>query len=100
MKYLGLWFTGLRTFFFFEKFVKPSSPTLPTYLVCAPLLWLVVEEHLLRTQEKLERDCLEHHWELSLRLCYWLSTQVSLSLLTGEAGIMNVQGCGMRWYLS
>ena len=34
MKYIGLWSSGLR--FFFEKFVKPSTPT-PTYLVHAPL---------------------------------------------------------------
>ena len=35
MKYLALWSPGLQLFFF-EKFVKPSSPH-PTYLMYAPL---------------------------------------------------------------
>ena len=61
---------------------------------------LLLEEHLPRNQEKLERDCLEHHRERSLKFCDWPSTQVSLFLLTGEAGIVNVQGCGMHCYLS
>ena len=28
------------------------------------------------------------------------STQVGLFLMTGEAGIVNVQSCGMHWYLN
>ena len=38
MKLLGLWSPELRFFLFFEKFVKPSAPTLPppTYLMYAP----------------------------------------------------------------
>ena len=51
-------------------------------------------------QEKLQCDCLVHYCERSLKICDWSSTQVSLFLLTGEAGIVNVKGCGMRWYLS
>ena len=35
MKYLGLWSPNLQTFY--EKFVKPSGPPLPTYLIYAPL---------------------------------------------------------------
>ena len=61
---------------------------------------LVLKEHLRRTQEKLERDCLEHHCERSLKFCKWSSTQVNLFLLTGESGIVNVESCGMHWYLS
>ena len=61
---------------------------------------LLLKEHLPRTQEKLGRDCLRHHCERSLKLCDWSSTQVSLFLLTGEAGIVNVRDCGMHWYLS
>ena len=61
---------------------------------------LLLKEHLPRTQEKLGRDCLQHHCERSLKLCDWSSTQVSLFLLTGEAGIVNVWDCGMHWYLS
>ena len=57
---------------------------------------LLLKEQLPRTQEKLERDCLEHHCERSLNLCDWSSTQVSLLLLTAEAGIVIVQGCGMH----
>ena len=69
-----------------------------TGMLCLQILLL--KEYLPRTQDKLERACLEHHCERSLKLCDWSSTQVSLFLLTGEAGIVNVQGCGMRWYLS
>ena len=29
---------------------------------------LLMKEHLPRTQEKILRDCLEHHWERLLRL--------------------------------
>ena len=57
---------------------------------------LLLKQHLQRTQEKLERNCLEHHCERSLNLCDWSSTQVSLLLLTAEAGIVIVQGCGMH----
>ena len=53
-----------------------------------------------RTQEKLQLDCLEHHCERSLRLCDWSSTQASLFLLTGQTGRVNLQGCGVHWYLS
>ena len=58
-----------------------------------------LKEHLPRTQEKLEGACLDHHCERSLNLCDSSSTQLSLFLLTGEAGIVNIQGCGMYWYL-
>ena len=61
---------------------------------------LSLKEHLPKTQEKLARDCLEHHCEKSLKLCDWSSTQASLFLLKGEAGIMNIQGCDMQWFLS
>ena len=61
---------------------------------------LLLKEHLPRTQEKLERYCLEHHCERSLKLRDWSSTQESLFLLTREAGVVNFQGCGMHWYLS
>ena len=68
-----------------------------TGMLCDDLL---LKEHFPRTREKLERDCLEHHSERSLKLCDWSSTQIGLFLLTGEAGIVNVQGCVMHWYLS
>ena len=55
---------------------------------------LLLKEHLPITQEKLEREWLEHHCERSLELCDWQGTQVSLFLLTGEAGIVNVQCWG------
>ena len=61
---------------------------------------LLLKEHLRRTREKLERDRSEHHCERSLKLCDWSSIQVSLFLLTVEAGIVNVQDCDMHWYLS
>ena len=61
---------------------------------------LPLKEHLPKTQERLEQVCLEHHCERQLKLCDWSSTQASLFLLTGEAGIENVQGCGMHWYLN
>ena len=41
---------------------------------------LLFKEHLTRTQEKLERACLEHHCEESLKLFDWSSTQVSFFL--------------------
>ena len=69
-----------------------------TGMLCLQILLL--KEYLLRTQDKLERACLEHHCERSLKLCDWSSTQVSLFLLTGEAGIVNIQCCGMHRYLS
>ena len=58
----------------------------------------MLKEQLPRTQEKLERACLEHHCERPLKLCDWSSIQVSLFLLTGEAGIVNDQCCGMHCY--
>ena len=61
---------------------------------------LLLKEYLPRTQEKLERDCLEDQCKRSLKFCDWSSTQVSLFLLTGETEIVNFQGCGMHWYLS
>ena len=53
-----------------------------------------------KLKKSFKRDCLEHHCERSLKLCDWSSTQVSLSPLTGKAGIVNVQGCDMHLYLS
>ena len=38
------------------------------YALLADLLWLIVKEYLPRTQQNLERDCLEHHCERSLKL--------------------------------
>ena len=70
-----------------------------TGLLCLQIYYgLLLKEHLLRTQEKLERDCLEHHCERSLKLCDWSIIQVSLLSLTGEAEIVNPQGCGMHWH--
>ena len=69
-----------------------------TGMLCLQILLL--KEYLPRTQDKLERACLEHHCERSLKLCDWSSTQVSLFLLTGEAGKVNIQCCGMHRYLS
>ena len=61
---------------------------------------LFLKEHLPRTHEKLERECLEHNCERSLKLCDWSSAQLSLFLLKGEAGTANVQSCGMHWHLN
>ena len=61
---------------------------------------LLLKENLSRAQEKLQLDCLEHHCERSLRLCDWSSTQASLFLLTRQTGRVNLQGCGVHWYLS
>ena len=71
-----------------------------TGMLCLQIYYgLLLKEHLQRTQEKLELDCLEHHCERSLKLSDWSSTQVSLFLLTGETGKVNVQRCVMYWYL-
>ena len=56
---------------------------------------LLLKEHLVRTQERLERDGLEDHCERSLKLCDWSSIQLTLFLLTGVR-IVNVQGCDMH----
>ena len=62
-----------------------------TGVLCLQIYYdLLLKEYLPRTQEKLERDCLQHHCEKSLKLCDWSSTQVSFSLLMGEAEIVNV----------
>ena len=46
-------------------------------MLCLQIYYgLLLKEHLPRTQEKLERVCLEHHCERSLKLCDWSSTQV------------------------
>ena len=72
-----------------------------TGVLCLPIYYgFLLKEHFPRTQEKLERGRLEHHCERSVKFCDWSSTQISLFLVTGEAGIVNVQGCGMHWYLS
>ena len=52
---------------------------------------LLLKEHLARTQERLERDGLEDHCERLLKLCDWSNIQVSLFLLIGRAGIVNVR---------
>ena len=57
---------------------------------------ILLKEHLPRTQEKLKRACLEHRCKRSLKLCDWSSNQVSLFLLTREAGIVNAQECDMH----
>ena len=39
-------------------------------MLCLQIYYgLFLEEHLPRTQEKLERGCLEHHCEKSLKFC-------------------------------
>ena len=35
---------------------------------------LILKEHLPRTQKNLERDCLEHHGERSIKLCEWMKS--------------------------
>ena len=60
----------------------------------------MLKEHLPRTQERMERACLKHHFERSIKLCNWSSIPVSLFLLAGGAGIVNVQGSSMHWYLT
>ena len=71
-----------------------------TGMLCLQIYYaLLLKEHLPRTQEKLEHDCLEHHCERSLKLSDWSSTQVSLFLLTGETGKVIVQKYVMYWYL-
>ena len=57
---------------------------------------LLLKEHLKETQERLERDCLEHPCKRSLKLCDSSSIQVILLLLTEGAGIVNVQSCGAK----
>ena len=60
---------------------------------------LLLKGHLPRTQEKLERI----FWSIILkdhRSFVTGQAQVSLLFLTGDTGIVNVQGCGMHWYLS
>ena len=44
----------------------------------------------------LERDCLEHHDERSLKLCYCMKSFISykINFLTGGAEIVNAQGSG------
>ena len=60
-------------------------------MLCLQIYYgLLLKEHLPRTQEKLERVCLEHHCERSLKLCDWSSTQVSFFLLKLEVVIVNV----------
>ena len=72
-----------------------------TGVLCLQIYYgLLLKEPLPRTQEKLERDCLEHRCGRSLKLSDWSSTPVSLFLLTGDAGIVNVEGCGTHWYLN
>ena len=51
---------------------------------------LLLKEHLPRTQEKLGLECLEHNCERSIKLCDWSAIQLSLLLLTREAGVVNV----------
>ena len=67
------------------------------------LLWFVVGRTFVKNL-RLERDCLEHYCERSLKVCNWSSIQVIvvvlLFFLTGGAGIVNVQSCGMHWYLT
>ena len=72
-----------------------------TGMLCLQIYYgLLLKEHLLITQEKPERDCLEHHCEISFKLCNWSSTQVYLFLLTEEVGTRSTQGGGMHWYFS
>ena len=69
-----------------------------TGILCLQIYYgLLLKEHLPRTQEML--GC-EHHSKRSLKFCGRSNAQASLFLLTGEAGVVNVQDCGMHWYLS
>ena len=62
-----------------------------TGMLCLQIYYgLLLKEHLPRTQERLEFDCLEHHCERSLKLCDWSSTQVSFFLLKLEVVMVNV----------
>ena len=57
----------------------------------ADLLWPIDERA--RTQEKLERDCLEHCWEKSIKQ---YGQVLKFVFIGREAEIVNVQGCGMH----
>ena len=47
----------------------------------------------------LERDCLEHHGERSLNLCYSIKSLMLVSFLTGGTEIVNAQGSVKDWYI-
>ena len=65
-------------------------------MLCLQIYYsLLLKEHLPRTHKKLDRDCLERHFERSLMLRDCSSTQVSLFLLAGEVGIVNFWGRDM-----
>ena len=70
------------------------------YALLADLLWLVAQRAFTKNLTK-AGTCLfgASLWK-SLKFCDWSSAQVSLFLLTGKAGIVNVRGWGMHWYLS
>ena len=61
---------------------------------------LMLKKYLPRTEKRLECDCLEDHCEGLLKLCDLSRIQVSFFLLTRGAGIVNVQDCGMHWWLT
>ena len=60
----------------------------------------LLKEDLVRNQERLELEDLENHCERSLKPCDLSSIKVSLFLLTGGVGIVNVKGCDKHWYLT
>ena len=69
------------------------------YALLADLTWFASETALTKNSRK-ARTCLFGATLWQIIKVLWLVKYLSLFLLTGEAGIVNVQGCGMHWYLS
>ena len=68
------------------------------YALLADLLWLVVEGAFTKNSGKAATWLFEALLWKIIKLLWLVKYSSNLFLLTGEAGIMNVQGFSMRWY--
>ena len=68
------------------------------YALLADLLWLAVERAFTKNSGKAATWLFEALLWKIIKLLWLVKYSSNLFLLTGEAGIVNVQGCSMRWY--
>ena len=68
------------------------------YALLADLLWLAVERAFTKNSGKAATWLFEALLWKIIKLLWLVKYSNNLFLLTGEAGIVNVQGCSMRWY--
>ena len=70
------------------------------YDLLADLIWVVVKRAFTKYSRKAGMWLFGTSLWKTIKALWLANFSRNFCLLTGEAGIVNVQGCGMRWYLS